>query len=155
MYVFWIQHLLRLNEIRRKSDLLATCSLPLNMQKNIYKILRKQKMKVIFDVIFALLQHSQITHDKKIRFDNYLYCSYNGCGPYIVIYIHYSRSFSLSRQIMHSIYESFYSSDSLPLFSCLHMEECENDVDWFRTNHPYHILFFPRWYFRSIIWWRI
>ena len=63
------------------------------MQKNIYKILRKQKMKVIFDVIFALLQHSQITHDKMIWFDNYLYCSYNGCGPYIVIYIHYSRSF--------------------------------------------------------------
>ena len=81
------------------------------------------KMKVIFDVIFALLQHSQITHDKRIWFDNYLYCSYNGCGPYIVIYIHYSRNFSLSRQIMHSIYESFYSSNSLLLFSCLHMED--------------------------------
>ena len=87
------------------------------------------KNEVIFDVIFALLQYSQITHDKKIRLDNYLYCSYNGCGPYIVIYIHYSRNFSLPRQIMHSIYETFYSSDSLPLFSCLHMEECENDVD--------------------------
>ena len=87
------------------------------------------KHEGIFDAIFALLQHSQITNDKKIRFDNYLYCSYNGCGPYILIYIHYSRSFSLSRQIMHSIYESFHSSDSPALFSCLHMEDCENDVD--------------------------
>ena len=29
---------------------------------------------------------------------------------------------------MHSIYESFYSSDFLALFSCLHMKDCENDV---------------------------